>query len=110
MYTLEEIRTFRDVFNHFEDVGADEANWLFLSTGGYHGSKQTLEDMERILRGEDETWLPNGAHLTVLIVCPEATSMKWGTIHIKNKNEIEYLRKRVKETMEIIPKTQEGNQ
>jgi hypothetical protein len=106
---VQEIMNFRDVLSHFGENGADTENWLFCSTQGWHGTYKTLNDCERIIKGEDETWLPKGAYITVLIIEPKAVRIKWGEIHVKHLDQVEWLRKRVRETLDAISITQEGN-
>lgn len=104
---IKELITFRDVVNHYKEEG--EGSWLFLSTEGFHGSDWTLADCERILKDEDKDFTPQGAYITVLILDPKAVSLKWGNVKLKNLQEVEWLRKRVKETLDKITKAQEAN-
>jgi hypothetical protein len=104
---VKELTSFRDVVNHYKDNA--EENWLFLSTGGWHGTGQTLDDLVRILDGKDEIWKPEGAYVTVLILDPATVTLRWGEIRVKNKTEVEWLRAKVNETINLIRLSQEGN-
>jgi hypothetical protein len=106
---VKEITSVREVQNIMRENGVDNNNWLFLGTGGWHGTNKTLDDCERILKGEDETWLPGGAYVTVLLINPKAVSIRWGEVHVRTLNEANWLREKVRETLDIIPITQEGN-
>ena len=102
---VKEVTNFRDVAKLMKEEG----NWLFIGTGGWHGTSMTLDDCVRIMKGEDETWLPDGSYVTVFIVNPKAVSIRWGEIKLKAENEVEYLRNKVIETMESVTFSQIGN-
>lgn len=90
---------------------ADELNWLFVGTSGVHGSYNKIDDVEYILRGEDpeEEPLPNGrALITVLIVHPRRCVLRWGEVQV-NMEDLNYLRKLVRSTIENIQFSQGGN-
>ncbi len=107
---VKEINSVREVQNVMRDSGGvHNNNWLFLGTGGWHGTNKNLEDCERILKGEDETWLPDGAYVTVLIVNPKDVTIRWGEVHVRSLKEVIWLRERIIETLDIIPITQDGN-
>jgi hypothetical protein len=101
-YSVEEITSFRDVVDHFENAGEDEAIILLVGTGGYHGNRWTLNDLERILKGEDDKWKGDYVFATVLILNPADVIVKWGEVKIKSLNEVEYLRKKVRETISLV--------
>jgi hypothetical protein len=102
---VQELTSFRDV----AAILKEGESWLFCGTEGWHGTRQTLADCERILRNKDSTWLPDGAYITVFIVNPKNVSIKWGEIHLRSLSEVEWLRERVRETLEKIQKDQEVN-
>jgi hypothetical protein len=96
----------------FRDVAAllkTNNSWVFLGTGGWHGTSMSLDDCDSILRGDHEKWLPGGAYITVFIIDPAKVSVKWGEIHLRNLNEVEYLREKVAETLEKIKESQQNN-
>lgn len=104
---VKEITSFRDIVNHFKEQS--EPSLLLLSTEGWHGSDWTLDDCERILKDEDEVWTTKGAYITVLILSPVSVSLKWGNVRIKTLQEVEWLRKKVKESLDRILETQAVN-
>jgi hypothetical protein len=111
MYEILEIRSMQEIRELFPNKIADERNWLFLATDGIHGSKNTIEDCEYILRGENpnETPLANGKTLiTVLVIQPNRCDLKWGEIQI-NLEDLNYLRLLVRSTLKNINKNQERN-
>lgn len=107
--TVNELTSFRDVVMHFQNAEPDAENMILLSTGGWHGSYKTLDDCERILKNQDKDWLPGGAYVTVLIIDTKNVSMKWGEIRLKTLSEVEWLRNKIRETLDLIPITQEAN-
>jgi hypothetical protein len=88
---------------------ADQWNWVFLSQACFHGDKTTLDEIEAILLGEGKAKPKDGKWpITILIVCPRTTVLKWGYIEIEI-DDIEFLRGLVRSTLNVIEKTQEGN-
>lgn len=111
MYETIEIRSIQEIREIFPNNIADERNWIFLSTGGIHGSKNTIEDAEYILRGEDpdESPLPNGKTLiTVLILHPTSCVLRWGEVQA-GMEDLNYLRKLIRSTIESIHWSQRRN-
>lgn len=106
---IQELINFRDVVKEFPDGGADSEHWLFVGTGGWHGSYATLDDCELILRDMHPTWKKDGAYITVLVFNPKEVYVRWGQIHLKSLTEIEWIRNQVKATLDIIPISQEGS-
>jgi len=101
----------QEIYSLFPNGIADKRNWIFLSTGGIHGTFNTIEDAEYILRGEDlnQEPLPNGRTLiTVLIVQPQRCVLRWGDIQV-NMEDLNYLRKLVRSSLENITDGQGGN-
>lgn len=97
---VSEITSFRDVTALMKDESA--GNLLLVGTGGWHGSKRTLADADRIIRGDDTTWLPSGAYITVFVLNPEKVSINWGEIHVKTLNEVEWLREKVTASLDFL--------
>jgi len=111
MYEVIELRSIQEVYSLFPNGVADRLNWLFLSTGGPHGSFDNIEDAEYILRGEDPKTqpLPNGRTLiTVLVLQPSRCTLYWGEIQV-NLEDLNYLRKLVRSTLKFIELSQGGN-
>ena len=111
MYETIEIRSVQEIKELFPNGIADERNWIFLSTGGAHGSFNTIEDAEYIIRGEDtdEEPLPNGKTLiTVLIVHTKTCVLRWGEVQV-SMDDLTYLRRLVRSTIENIQYSQGGN-
>ena len=111
MYEVVEVRSMQEIREFFPNGIADERNWLFLSTDGIHGSKNSIEDCEYILRGEDKNQhpLPNGKTLiTVLIVQPKFCILRWGEVQV-NMEDLNYLRKLVRSSLKHINISQGGN-
>lgn len=120
-YTIEELKTIRDLRELFPNVEATKDRWLLLSTEGYHGTKITLDDLEAILREEHEiTSSINGRYwITVLVVYPKKVSaqtglarmiplLKYGEIMV-DIDDIPWLREIVRATLDNIKESQYGN-
>lgn len=103
-YQINEIRSIRDIKRIFEDGYEAKNNWFFCSTQGAHGTHKTLDDVEDLLHEKDidKHWI------TVLVVQPRLCNMFYGDIQVGNK-DIPFLRQLVKNTLDVIPKTQRGN-
>lgn len=103
-YQINEIRSIRDIKRIFEDGYETKNNWFFCSTQGAHGTHKTLDDVEDLLHEKDidKHWI------TVLVVQPRLCNMFYGDIQVGNK-DIPFLRQLVKNTLDVIPKTQRGN-
>jgi hypothetical protein len=104
IYQVKEIRSLREFKNLFPEGYEARNNWVFLSTQGAHGTRQTLDDVEDIItdKNVDKHWI------TVLVVQPRLCNMFYGDIQVGNK-DIPFLRQLVKNTLDVIPKTQRGN-
>lgn len=101
---VKEVTSFRDIVNHFKEY---KDSYLLLGTGGWHGSNWTLADCERILNNEDEIWTTQGAYITVFIIQPELISIKYGNVKLKNMSEVEWLRKKLKDSIDRLNQEQE---
>lgn len=111
MYETLEIRTMQEVRELFPNGIADNRNWIFVGTGGVHGSTSSIEDCEYILRGEDQFVepLPNGKTLiTVLIAHPHKCVLRWGEVQV-SMDDLNYLRKLVRSTIDSVITSQEAN-
>lgn len=104
---IKEVINFREVASYFNEDNGE--SFLLCSTGGWHGTHRSLNDCERILKGKDEIWAPGGASITVLIINPSKVTIRWGEIRITKQNEIEWLRKKTRETLEKLNIEQEEN-
>lgn len=110
VYEFQEIRSIREIREIFPNGIADQYNWIFLSQKCFHGTGEKLDEIERILLGQGKAKPIDGKYwsITVLIICPRTTVVKWGFIDI-TIDDVEYLRGLVRSTLEIIPETQKGN-
>ena len=111
-YEFEELRTIKEVKDIYDQVTTREA-WLFLSLGGQHGTKLSLDDLELIL--EDKHTFSssvNGRYwITVLIVWPEKTHvdiLQYGELII-DADDLAFLRDKVRETLIEVEASQYGN-
>jgi len=115
-YTVEELRTMKDLRDIFAEENAERDAWLFLSTEGEHGTTLTLDDLEIILRDQHTlTRSENGRYwITVLVVFPKRVSAKVGPLLqygelIVDENDLQWLRDKVRETLVEVEASQYGN-
>lgn len=108
-----EITNLRELKELWSDE--EKEKWLLLSTGGYHGTYLTLDDIESILRGESQfSEEVNGKYwVTILVIYPQTMlhqefNIRWGDIPI-DLEEVQWLRERVRESLHKIEFSQEGN-
>jgi len=103
-YSVSEIRSIRDIKKIFPDGYEAKNNWFFLSTQGAHGKHDTLDEIEDLMHSKDikKYWI------TCLIVQPRLCNLYYGYVQV-NLKDIPFLRQLVKNTLEVIPKTQRGN-
>lgn len=111
-YKVEELRSLKDVKDIYNEFTVRDA-WLFLSTGAYHGTYLTLDDLELILENQHNQTAPlNGRYwITILIVYPRLTTMRYldfGEILI-DQDDIQWLRDKVRETLKEVEASQYGN-
>ncbi len=109
-----EINTLRELKEIYSSNEGLE-KWLLLSTGGYHGTYLTLDDVESILIGESAfSEAVNGKYwITVLLVYPERgeaseINVRYGDVAVE-LDDIQWLRERVRESIDKICFSQEGN-
>lgn len=111
-YEFIELRSMREVKTIFPTGEADERNWLFVATGGYHGTERGLNEAEKVLRGAEDSYsetMENGkTFVTVLVVHPRLCVLKYGEIQV-NLEELKLLRQLVKSSLEAIQRSQEDN-
>lgn len=107
---VDEIRSVKEVKSIFHEGYDPRLNWLFLSTQGNHGTYLTLDDIEEIIAGTSTKAGPvNGKFwITVCIVMPRLSNLLYGEILV-GPNDIDFLRDIVRNTLEAIPMTQQGN-
>jgi hypothetical protein len=101
----------QEIYSMFPAGLTNERQWILLSTGGLHGSFTSIEDAEYILRGEDPKKQPlsNGrTMITVLIVKPVSCTLLWGEVQV-NMDDLKFLRKLVRNSLQTIEKSQKGN-
>jgi hypothetical protein len=111
-YKIEELRTIKDLRDIYSRYSTKEA-WLFLSLGGFHGTKLTLDDLELLLTDQsDIAKSVNGRWwVTILVVWPEYSSasfLNFGEVMIDSE-DIQWLRERVRETLKEVEASQYGN-
>lgn len=109
-YEFQEITNMRDVREIFPDGIANRYNWVFLSNQCFHGTNETLDKVEEILLGQDPIKPIDGRYwsITILILCTRTTVVKYGYINV-TIDDVEYLRRLVRTTLDIIKETQTGN-
>jgi len=95
-YNNAQIDDMSDVRRALDGVGINEDNWLFVGTSGIHGSYTKLSEY------------PEQDHFTVLIVRPRTVSNLYGEVTVDHE-DVKWLSKRVRETLEVINKTQGRN-
>ncbi len=111
-YKIEELRTIKDLRDIYNTTPVREA-WLFLSLGGYHGTKLTLDDLEVLL--EDQSDIAKSVNgrwwITALVVYPQKTSvsiLNYAEIMV-DRDDLQWLRKKVRETLIEVEASQYGN-
>lgn len=74
---------------------ADWMNFVLFSTSGVHGSRRTIEDAEKDLEEKIQSGEPieNYPQITFLIVRPRTVCLQYGNCQIKNKEDVDYLKK-----------------
>lgn len=112
-YNVEEIKSMREVreiFNQCPNKTADRNNWLFIGTGGFHGSKESLDDLEEIILGaRKHKPLPGGKWgVTILILQTLTCRLRYGHIDV-DLDEIDYLRGLCRATLKEIYESQSGS-
>jgi hypothetical protein len=111
-YDFQELRSMREVKAIFPGGSADDKNWLFVGVGGYHGTKTSLAEAEKVLRGAPDAYsdvMNNGkTFVTVLVVHPRLCVLKYGEIQV-NLEEVKLLRSLVQSTVKAITESQEAN-
>lgn len=95
-WTISLATTAKDFIDMFPE-GANYLNWLFLSTSGIHGSYKTLDE-----------WTPESPEITMVAVCPRILHMTFGDVEV-SEDQIPILRRLVRETLEAVAQSQEGN-
>lgn len=104
------LRELKEIYN-----SDDSVKWLLLSTGGFHGTYLTLDDVESIIRGESQfSEDVNGKYwVTILLIYPGQMShnefnIRYGDIAL-DLTDVQWLREKVRETLLAITESQEGN-
>jgi len=103
---IEELRSMRDIKRLFPEDYDIKNNWFFASLSGIHGTHLTIEEVEDKLHHGDNP--PNKYWLTMLVIQPRLCNLYYGEIQVSLK-DLPMLRQLVKNTLEVIPKTQKGN-
>jgi len=107
-YSMFVLESMDDVRSCFPGGKADSLNWMFCSTSGVHGSYNTLERAERQWDIEEEGRHP-ARHITCVVLQPRIVCVRYGTIMMESKDDIEFIRGIVKSTLEEVHLAQEGN-
>lgn len=103
-YTCVEIKNIKEVYDIF--AKEDCQSWLFVGTGGFHGTEQTLCEMEKTIltfHSERNSW-----YCTVLIIEPQQCSLKWGEVEVKLE-DVDFLRRHITETHKILTELYKKN-
>lgn len=109
VHKLDETTKLRDIKECFPEDKADALNWLFVGTGGFHGSTKTLNDAEDILLGvSSEKAIEGKTLITLLVVHPALCVLKWCEVFIE-LDDIDWLRKVCRSTYEVIGFNQKEN-
>ena len=96
---------------HFQNNKANPMNLLMGSTSGIHGSYTTLNELadEETFSKEYEFDRSHDEAFTIIIIQPRVVRLTYGTIGIRNDEDIEYLRNLISQSVQIIAETQKGN-
>lgn len=110
-YSIGKLDSIEDLKTLFgEEPKADTLNWFVASTSGVHGTYTTLDQIEQawdITDTENENYV--GSYITVEVILPRMVRLIYGDIELKSKEQIAYLRKLVKSSIEAITESQKGN-
>lgn len=96
-----------DGFDFVEATMEKTKAWLFLSTGGLHGTTTTLEDAERSFVTADYTDLDR--EIGFIVVVPFNAQLFYGRLRVGSPEDIKHLRRWVKHSLDSAVKSQEGN-
>ena len=116
-YKIEELRTIKDLRDVYNENSTKDA-WLFLSLGGFHGTKLTLDDLELLLADQSNIAKSvNGRWwVTALVVYPQRTSVAMGNIPVMefadimiDADDVQWLRDKVRKTLVEVRASQYGN-
>lgn len=108
-YSIFALETLDDVKRIFPDGKCNTLNWFYASTSGVHGSYRTLDDLEREWDNVDEESGKPYRDITVQILMPRMVTVMYGSVEIKNKEGIQWLRNLVQSSLEAIRESQQGN-
>lgn len=108
--TVAEITSIQDLRDIFPDDYDPQVNWLFCSTSGQHGTYTTLNEVMDIIKGVGKIAPFKGkkSWVTVLVVQPRLCNLRYGDILV-GESDIPWLRTLVRNTLDAVKKSQEGN-
>ena len=95
--------------------GPNEMNLLIGSTSGIHGSYVTLDDLEnpnseyRQEMEEEGFFIDDEEAFTVLLIQPRLCSLMYGTIGIHSKEDFNWLRQIIDQSVQEIIRCQKEN-
>jgi len=107
----------------FPEGEANDMNFVMFSTSGIHGTHFDLDDIEESLKkygdepdflrnvDKDDTDVPDDYirnYLTILVIHPRLVQLKYGVIEVILE-DIPYLRKLAKSSVEVFEATQKCN-
>ena len=75
----------------FPDAKADELNLVLFSTSGVHGTYNTIEEAESVIKGTSEDG--DFSEVTFVVVHPRLVTLRYGVCDPKNMNDIEFLKR-----------------
>jgi len=96
-----------DGFDFVEATMEKSKSWLFLSTGGLHGTTTTLEDAERSFIVGDHTTLDR--EIGFIVVVPLTAQIFYGRLRVGSVEDVKCLRRWVKQSLDSAARSQEGN-
>lgn len=108
---VDEITSLQELKELFPEGYDHQLNWLFCSTGGAHGTEYTLDELQEVIYGSAERHRAVKGKkfwITILVIQPRLCNLLYGDILI-GEGDIPFLRGLVKNTLEAVKASQEGN-
>jgi hypothetical protein len=107
-YEIGHVESMAELREMFVEATNYELNWLFCSTSGVHGTRTTLDEIERAFdlpSDHDEYVEPD---ITVLVVQPRLVVLRYGHVWI-TREDVPWLREVVAKSLAGVLASQEGN-
>lgn len=84
---------------------ADELNFVLFSTSGVHGTYETIENaakdfLDPKTSEEDKQY----CRVTFLVIQPRIVCMRYGNVPITSREDIQYLKKLRKTSLQVVSK------